>query len=86
VIPMGCLTNVTSPLANSVTVHAYPSYKRLLSVQAHHGVVSHSCLSPDGTSVFTVSAGDESMKMWKIWGKREDLEKRESVFDRYAIR
>ena len=86
VAPTGPLKRVFSPLANSVTVHAYPSCKRLISVPAHTGVVSHSCLSPDGTSLFTLSPWEESMKMWKVWGRKMEAERRESVFDQYTIR
>lgn len=75
-----------TPIANSVTVHAYPSCKRLVSVPAHLGEVSHSCLSPDGSNLFTVSGWDEAMKMWAVWGVRENEGKRESVFDKFAIR
>lgn len=78
--------SVPTPISNSVTVHAYPSCKRLVSVPAHLGEVSHSCLSPDGSNLFTVSGWDEAMKMWAVWGVREDAGKRESVFDKYAIR
>ena len=85
-VPRGPLKIIPSLLANTVTVHAYPSCQRLVSVPSHLGSVTHSCLSPDGTSVFTASPWDESMKMWKIWGKREDMGKRESVFDKFAIR
>jgi len=82
----GPLKRVVSPMTNSVTVHAYPSCKKLVSVPAHMEVVSHSCLSPDGTSVFTLSPWEQSMKMWKVWGVKEQVGKRESVFDQYAIR
>ncbi|KAJ8474133.1 hypothetical protein ONZ45_g16053 [Pleurotus djamor] len=43
-----------SACTNSILVHAYPGWKRLLTIPcAHPGVVAHSCLSPDGTKIFT---------------------------------
>lgn len=57
-----------------------------MSVTSHIGVISHSCLSPDGTKVFTASAWDEVMKCFKIWGVREEAGKRECIFDKYSIR
>lgn len=75
-----------SPLMNSITVHTYPSLRRVVSVTAHAGAVGHSCLSPDGTMVFTVCPVEEAMKMWKIWGIQESKEKKESVFDKFGIR
>lgn len=76
----------SSPLANSITVHSYPSYRRLVSVTAHMGAVSHSCLSPDGTMLFTMCPAEEAMKMWKVWGLPTRETKRESSFSKFTIR
>lgn len=76
-----------SALTNSIVVHAYPSWKRLLTIPgAHPGVIAHSCLSPDGTKVFTACAYQEALKMWKVWDIRAEVEKRESIFDKCMIR
>lgn len=78
---------VLSPLANSITVHDYPSGKRLMSLSnAHSGVVTHSCLGPDGESVFTVCPAEETIKMWQVWGKRPNPSRERSAFDRHLIR
>lgn len=77
---------ISLPMTNSMTVHSYPSCKRLLSVTAHIGPVGHSCLSPDGTKLFTICPSEEAMKMWKVWAEREPEEKRVSVFDKCVIR
>lgn len=58
--------------SNSMTVHSYPNYNRLMSVTAHTNSVGHSCLSPDGTKLFTLCPSEEAMKMWKVWGERDD--------------
>ena len=55
-------------VSNSITVHSYPSYSRLLSLTAHTSGIGHSCLSPDGTKIFTICPAEEAMKMWKVWG------------------
>ncbi|OJT02682.1 WD repeat-containing protein slp1 [Trametes pubescens] len=78
--------SVKTALTNSLTVHAYPSLRRVVSVPAHTGAVGHSCLSPDGTKVFTICPAEEAMKMWHVWGVAEAGEKRESVFDKCTIR
>lgn len=78
---------VLSPLANSITVHDYPSGKRLMSLSnAHSNAVSHSCLGPDGENVFTVSPAEETIKMWQVWGKRPKPLKERSAFDKHLIR
>lgn len=77
---------VHTPLANSITVHSYPSYRRLLSVGAHTGAVGHSCLSPDGTMVFTICPSEEAMKMWKVWSAPERPSRKASSWDRFSIR
>ncbi|GJE88967.1 WD40 repeat-like protein [Phanerochaete sordida] len=76
-----------TPLTNSITVHAWPSARRLLSVTAHAGAVGHSCLSPDGTSVFTICPAEEAMKMWKVWSAPELPARASGSFSgRFAIR
>ncbi|KAF5353378.1 hypothetical protein D9756_008049 [Leucocoprinus leucothites] len=78
---------VLSPLANSITVHDYPSGKRLMSLSnAHLSAVSHSCLGPDGENVFTVSPAEETIKMWQVWGKRPEPPRERSAFDKHLIR
>ena len=73
-------------LANSITVHSFPSYRRLLSVSAHTGAVGHSCLSPDGTMIFTICPSEEAMKMWKVWSAPERAVRKASSWDRFSIR
>jgi len=80
------LKPVASPLTNSITVHEYPSGKRLLNLLAHYGPVTHSCLSPDGQSLFTVCPREETIKMWHVWSKRAEVDKGESAFDKCIIR
>jgi len=76
-----------SPLANSITVHDYPSGKRLMSLSnAHTNAITHSCLGPGGDSLFTVSPAEEMIKMWEVWGKRPELPKERSAFDKHLIR
>jgi cell division cycle protein 20 (cofactor of APC complex) len=55
-----------------MTVHSYPNYNKVISVTAHTAPVGHSCLSPDGTKLFTLCPTEEAMKMWKVWAPRED--------------
>ena len=76
-----------SPLVNSITVHDYPSGKRLMSLSnAHTNPITHSCLGPDGDCVFTASPGEETIKMWEVWGKCPELPKERSAFDKHLIR
>ena len=77
---------VHTPLTNSITVHSFPSYRRLLSVNAHTGAVGHSCLSPDGTMIFTICPSEEAMKMWKVWSAPERPIRKASTWDKFSIR
>ncbi|KAI0031787.1 WD40-repeat-containing domain protein [Vararia minispora EC-137] len=81
-------TDRCAPLENSIAVHAYPTGRRVVSVVAHTGVVSQSCLSPDGTSVFTICHREEAMKMWKVWAAPEcdPARERQGAFGRFSIR
>ncbi|KAF5375409.1 hypothetical protein D9615_007945 [Tricholomella constricta] len=81
------LKPVSSPLSNSITVHEYPSGKRLLTLtSAHFGPVTHSCLGPDGEDLFTVCPREETIKKWHVWSKRVDTGRKESAFDKWSIR
>ncbi|KAF9238650.1 WD40-repeat-containing domain protein [Melanogaster broomeanus] len=57
---------------NSMTVHAYPSCEKIVSVVGHSAPIAHSCIGPDGCSIFTVSPTEETIKMFKM---NSDLEK-----------
>ncbi|RDB17754.1 Anaphase-promoting complex subunit cdc20 [Hypsizygus marmoreus] len=84
--PRPQLNPVPSPLMNSIAVHEYPSGKRLLTLTAHFGPVTHSCLGPQGENLFTVCPKEETIKMWHVWSKRTKAAKRESAFDKCTIR
>jgi len=73
------------PYTNSITVHAFPTSWRLVSVATHTGTVSQSCFGPDNMMVFTICYCEEAMKMWKVWGCQEEVGKKESVFDSSAF-
>lgn len=57
---------------------------------AHSGTVGQSCLSPDGTMVFTLCYKEEAMKMWKVWGERgkggTGAEGTRKAFEKFSIR
>jgi len=64
-----------TPFTNSMTVHSYPSRERIVSVVGHSAAIAHSCIGPDGCSVFTVSPAEETIKMFKVWAIPGNLEK-----------
>ena len=81
------LTYTKTPLVNSITVHQYPSCKRLMTLtNAHSSAVTSSCLGPSGDSVFTICPREETIKMWKVWNAAKPADRRESAFDKYVIR
>ncbi|KAF9221734.1 WD40 repeat-like protein [Gyrodon lividus] len=57
----------TTPFTNSMTVHSYPSCEKIVSVVGHSAAIAHSCIGPDGCSIFTVSPVEETIKMFKVW-------------------
>jgi cell division cycle protein 20 (cofactor of APC complex) len=81
------LTCAHTPLTNSITVHEWPSGKRLMTLtDAHRSAVTDSCLGPTGESIFTVCPQEELIKLWKVWSQRPTTTKKESGFDRFTIR
>ncbi|TFK71205.1 WD40 repeat-like protein [Pluteus cervinus] len=77
---------VSTPLTFAIAVHEYPTKKRLLTLKAHLGPITHSCLSPDGEKLFTVCPREETIKMWQVWGRPKKEERREGLFEKCAIR
>ncbi|KAI0044278.1 WD40 repeat-like protein [Auriscalpium vulgare] len=52
---------------NAIMVHAYPSLDRVAEIRdAHDSRVLFSCVAPAGDVVCT-GAGDENLKIWRIW-------------------
>lgn len=81
------LTYTKTPLVNSIAVHKYPSCKRLMTLtDAHSSTITHSCLSPNGESIFTICPREETIKMWKVWTAPKPVGRKESAFDKYVIR
>ncbi|KIK43654.1 hypothetical protein CY34DRAFT_689732 [Suillus luteus UH-Slu-Lm8-n1] len=62
---------------NSLAVHSYPSCQRIVNIKAHSAPVGHSCMAPDGCSVFTVSPMEETIKMFRVWAAPDDKERNE---------
>lgn len=57
---------------NGVLVYAYPSMQKTGALpMAHELRILASALSPDGTTVCTVS-GDENLKFWRVWEQRKE--------------
>ncbi|KIJ35287.1 hypothetical protein M422DRAFT_782576 [Sphaerobolus stellatus SS14] len=67
------------PTKHALVVHSYPSLKRVYMVPDAHGdAIVESVLSPDGTSIMTIGE-DETLRIWAIWGKREEERQRSSL-------
>ncbi|KAF9529130.1 WD40-repeat-containing domain protein [Crepidotus variabilis] len=76
-----------TPLANSITVHQYPSCQRLMTLSnAHTSAVSHSCLSPNGENIYTLCPREETIKLWKVWNSPKPAGRKSSAFDKFSIR
>ena len=72
-------------LTAALAVHAWPSGRCVAAVRAHRAPIGGSCLSPDGTHVFTLAQAECVVKMWEVWGVREPV-KKPSLLEQYAIR
>ncbi|MCJ1478475.1 substrate-specific activator of APC-dependent proteolysis [Lambiella insularis] len=55
---------------NQIVVWKYPSMTQVVSLTGHTYRVLYLAMSPDGQTVVT-GAGDETLRFWKCFGKRE---------------
>jgi cell division cycle protein 20 (cofactor of APC complex) len=58
---------------NQMTLWTYPAMQKVADLQGHDARVLHTSASPDGTMVAS-AAGDEALKIWKVWEKRPNKE------------
>ncbi|KAI5121435.1 hypothetical protein M0805_006196 [Coniferiporia weirii] len=75
-----------APRKQSVLVHSYPKGELTGKVfDAPHGRITHSCLNPDGTRLVTCGS-DDSIRIYKVFGKQEIDLRSEDMFSRTIIR
>ncbi|KZT68068.1 WD40 repeat-like protein [Daedalea quercina L-15889] len=82
-------TFVSSRIANSVLVHAFPSFRRLTTMTSAKTNVAGSILSPNGQRVVLAVPEESKLKIWDIWGKRKELKRTSStssLMSSYSIR
>ncbi|CCM00708.1 uncharacterized protein FIBRA_02748 [Fibroporia radiculosa] len=77
---------VPSKIANSVVVHAFPSLRQLVTLQAANQKITGSVLSPNGQRVVIAVPEEAKLKVWDVWGKRKELKRSSSVLDGSGIR
>lgn len=66
-----------APRRHSILVHNYPRGEMVGKVfDAAHGRITHSCLSPDGMRLVTCGS-DDSIRIYRLFGKQEPLPREE---------
>lgn len=68
---------------NQICIWKYPSLDMVASLTGHTSRVLYLAMSPDGETIVT-GAGDETLRFWNAFPKREDRERerrRESRLD-----
>ncbi|KAJ3013546.1 ubiquitin-protein transferase activating protein [Thoreauomyces humboldtii] len=55
---------------NHISIWKYPSLTKIGDLEGHESRVLHTAISPDGQTIATGAATDESLKFWKIWENR----------------
>lgn len=83
--PSSAADEAHQPLTAAIAVHAWPSGRCVAAVRAHRAPIGGSCLSPDGTHVFTLAQAECVVKMWEVWGAREPV-KKPTLLEQYVIR
>ena len=78
-----------SRIANSVVVHAFPSFRRVTTMIGARTNVAGSILSPNGQRVVLAVPEESKLKIWDVWGKRKELKRTSStssLMSSYSIR
>lgn len=79
-------TVLAAPRRHSILVHSYPRGEVVGRIfDAHHGRITHSCLSPDATRIVT-SGSDDSIRIYRIFGKQVPLPREEGIRMQSIIR
>lgn len=69
---------------NQIVVWRYPRMEQIVSLTGHTFRVLYLAMSPDGQSVVT-GAGDETLRFWKVFNKKNGAEGRESRLSSSAV-
>jgi cell division cycle 20-like protein 1 (cofactor of APC complex) len=69
----------TSP-QNQICIWKYPAMTPIASLSGHSHRVLYLAMSPAGETIVT-GAGDETLRFWDAFPKKEDLESKESKLD-----
>lgn len=65
---------------NQICIWKYPTLNMVASLTGHTHRVLYLAMSPDGETIVT-GAGDETLRFWNAFPKKEDGEKRETRLD-----
>jgi cell division cycle protein 20 (cofactor of APC complex) len=76
-------TTFSAPRKASILVHGVDTNNYKLTavsktLDPYHGRISDSCMNPDYTRLMT-AGGDQTVKVWRIFGEPKNKRKRESV-------
>ncbi|KAH9837716.1 WD40 repeat-like protein [Rhodofomes roseus] len=77
---------VPSRIANSVVVHAFPSFRRIATMTGATANIAGSVLSPNGQRVVLAIPQESKLKVWDVWGKRRELKRSSSMLSTCSIR
>ena len=59
---------------NTVKLWDYPTLNKVAELEGHQARILSMAMSPDGTRVVS-AGGDETLRFWKLWEKKEDKKK-----------
>ncbi|KZT03288.1 WD40 repeat-like protein [Laetiporus sulphureus 93-53] len=72
--------NETMPsrIANSVVVHAIPSLRQVVKLEAAKVNIAGSVMSPNGQRIVLAIPEESKLKVWDVWGKVKELKRTSS--------
>ncbi|KZV72692.1 WD40 repeat-like protein [Peniophora sp. CONT] len=70
----------SSTAQNQICIWRYPALEMVASLAGHTSRVLYLAMSPDGETIVT-GAGDETLRFWNAFPKREEGGRRESALD-----
>lgn len=79
--PVNSQTWPRADMGNMITVHSYPSLRRVTTLSIAEKRITNSVLNSSGTKIVLAIPDDNKINVCDVWSKRKELKKQPSFFN-----